>query len=67
MPPYGQCLTLYSGSDARLFGRVKAWRNGAEAGFRSGGGKRERQGWISGSTKEGKKEETKSWKVKKQA
>lgn len=64
MPPYGQCLPLYSGSDALLFGRV---RMGQRQDFVPGGGKRERQGWIAGSTKEGKKEETKLWKVKKQA
>lgn len=67
MPAYGQCLPLYPGSDALLFGRVKAWRNGQRQDFVPGGGKRKRQGWISGSSKEGKKEETKSWKVKKQA
>lgn len=55
---------LYAGSDALLFGRV---RMGQKQDFVQGGGKRERQGWIAGSTKEGKKEETKLWKVKKQA
>ena len=66
MPPYGQCLTLYSGSDARLFGRVKAWRNGAEAGFRPG---RRKTGAAEMDLRKHheKKEETKSWKVKKQA
>ena len=67
MQPLRAMPALYAGSDALLFEHVKAKRNGAEAGFRPGGRKRERQGWIAGSTKEGKKEETKLWKVKKQA
>lgn len=70
MPPYKNkimCALIFRLRCTASLGMGQLEGMGRKQDFVPGGGKQERQGWIAGSTKEGKKEETKLWKVKKQA